>query len=310
MTDAAVWGWAVLVALALDLLFGEPRRLHPVVGIGRLLRALERALNKGSVRQRRTRGTLAWLIATAVVGLAAAAVAAALAVIEDRATRALLLGVALKPALSIRALVGAGRAVLRPLQAGDLAAARQALSRHLVSRDTYELPADEVAGAAVASLAENLVDSVLAPLLWFAVAGLPGAWLWRTINTADAMWGYRNDRFEHFGRTAARADDLGAWPAARLGGLAVSVAAITRGRRISPRRLAAEAARTPSPNGGWPMGAAALALGIRLEKRGSYVLNESGRAPGATDLSVAIRATWLLSLGLGLAMAGLAAALR
>ncbi|WP_144006529.1 CobD/CbiB family cobalamin biosynthesis protein, partial [Pelomonas sp. KK5] len=159
----------------------------------------------------------------------------------------------------------------------SLDAGRQQLAR-LVSRDTTALAEAEVREAAIETLAENLNDSVIAPLFWFAVAGLPGAAIYRFANTADAMWGYR-DRREWSGKWAARADDLLSWLPARLTGLLLY-------RRGPLRR---EAARTPSPNSGWPMAAVALHLGLRLAKPGVYTLNAEGRAPQGGDVEAALR---------------------
>jgi adenosylcobinamide-phosphate synthase len=140
--------------------------------------------------------------------------------------------------------------------------------------------------SAIESLAENLNDSVVAPLFWFVVAGLPGAALYRFANTADAMWGYRGERhgrdWTWAGKWAARADDVLSWVPARL--TAVLFGALRRWPT-----LAGEAGRTPSPNSGWPMAAMALALGVRLNKPGVYSLNGVGRAPVAADTARALR---------------------
>ena len=155
----------------------------------------------------------------------------------------------------------------------------------LVSRDVTRLDAGEVRESAIETLAENLNDSVVAPLAWFALAGLPGAVLYRFANTADAMWGYRG-AWEWAGKWAARADDLLSWPTARLTA-ALLLRPAWRPRQWS--RLAREAACTPSPNGGWPMGAMALRLDVRLRKPGVYALHAAGRSPEAADLVQALR---------------------
>lgn len=310
MIEGPLAAATITLALALDLAFGECRRGHPVAAIGCGLHTLERAWNKGSVRQQRRRGLMAWLLGVVAVGAVALAVESALAACSNALWVVLIGAATLKPAFSLRGLARAGGAVLEPLRAGDLVAARHALAWHLVSRDTSELREDEIAGAAIASLAENLVDSVIAPLFWYAVAGLPGAWIWRTINTADAMWGYRNSRFLFFGRTAARADDIGAWAAARLGAALIGLSALLSGRPINLASLHREAAKTPSPNGGWPMAAAALALGIRLDKRGVYTLHADGRRPTEADLGRARQALVVIG-GVGaLAIAGTTAFAR
>jgi adenosylcobinamide-phosphate synthase len=141
----------------------------------------------------------------------------------------------------------------------------------------------------VSTLAENLNDSVVAPLFWFAVAGLPGAALYRFANTADAMWGYMGERggrdWTWAGRWAARVDDALSWLPARL--TALLIALLSAGRGWSA--VVANAGLTPSPNGGWPMGALAVGLGIRLGKPGVYELNGQGRAPWAADTALALR---------------------
>lgn len=151
-----------------------------------------------------------------------------------------------------------------------------------------QLDAAAVRESAIESLAENLSDSVVAPLFWFVLLGLPGAALYRFANTADAMWGYpgmRGGRYWQWaGKWAARADDSLSWLPARLTALLLWLAA--RGVRWSALRALARA--TPSPNGGWPMGAMALALGVRLSKPGVYVLNAAGRAARAEDTRRAV----------------------
>ncbi|RZL91641.1 MAG: cobalamin biosynthesis protein, partial [Variovorax sp.] len=146
---------------------------------------------------------------------------------------------------------------------------------------------------------ENLNDSVVAPLFWFVLFGLPGAALYRYANTADAMWGYPGERngrdWQWAGKWAARVDDVLSWIPARITALLLALA-VWRW----PRGLWCEAHRTPSPNSGWPMAAMALSLGVRLGKPGVYMLHAAGRAAAAGDLSRAVswcgRVVWLAAL--------------
>jgi adenosylcobinamide-phosphate synthase len=169
----------------------------------------------------------------------------------------------------------------------SLTAGRERL-QWLVSRDVTTLSAAEVRESAIETLAENLNDSVVAPLFWFAVAGLPGAVLYRVANTADAMWGYRGVRagrvWTWAGKWAARVDDGLSWPTARLTA-ALLWAGLSWARW---RSLSREAEKTPSPNGGWCMGAMALALGVRLGKPRVYVLNPQAPAPDAASVALAL----------------------
>lgn len=278
---------AMLAALVIDRRFGEPPlRWHPVVWIGHYLTLAGGRLPALPPRAALVAGTLAWWLG-ALVAVAAAALAEAVLRrwlqphgIAGVLATGLLLGVLLKPMLSWRMLRDEVASVEAALGEG-LQAGRERVAR-LCSRRTDALGEAEVRETAIETLAENLNDSVVAPLLWFALAGLPGAVLFRYANTADAMWGYRG-RWEHAGRFAARADDVLAWLPARITARALLPA------RIGWRVLAPQARRTPSPNGGWPMAAMALALGIRLRKPGVYVLNAAAPEPGAGDVPRALR---------------------
>lgn len=278
---------AMLIALLVDRLFGEPpARLHPVVGMGQYLGFFGPRLTALPPGPAFIGGALAWLLGA----LLSAALALSLEMLLMQALRpwtglpglllcALALGLLLKPLLAWRMLAEEVQAVETALQQ-SLEAGRARLAR-LVSRDTRALSAAEVREAAIETLAENLNDSVVAPLFWFALAGLPGAALYRFANTADAMWGYRDER-EWSGKFAARADDVLSWLPARLTGLLMIPL-------WQLPRLLREAGRTPSPNSGWPMAAMALTLGLSLGKPGVYRLNEAGVAPEPAHLPQALR---------------------
>ncbi|HSI58324.1 MAG TPA: adenosylcobinamide-phosphate synthase CbiB [Ideonella sp.] len=277
---ALVPGLALLLAWAWDLRFGEPRNAwHPVAWLGSLLAPLGRRLAAWPPAAAFCGGALAWLVLAGGLGAAAWGW-------QQWATPWPLwlavpaLALVLKPMFAWRMLRDEVAAVDQALGV-SLEAARAQLAR-LVSRDVSTASADEVREAAIATLAENLNDSLVAPLCWFVLAGLPGAVVYRLANTADAMWGYRG-RYEWAGKWAARADDLLSWLPARL-------TALLLWRAGGWRLLRAEAGQTPSPNGGWPMGAMALRLGVRLRKTGVYVLNGSAPSPGAADLPRALAA--------------------
>ena len=285
---------ALLLALLIDRWLGEPPvRWHPVVWMGHYLGWAGWQLQ----RQARPDGAdyrSFWLGALAWLGGAAMVIAAALA-IEQLALRlpavlaGLLLGLALKPLLAWRMLRTEVQAVEQALQQ-SLAAGRERLS-WLVSRDVSALSEAGVRESAIESLAENLNDSVVAPLFWFALLGLPGAALYRFANTADAMWGYRGvyrgQRWEWAGKWAARVDDVMSWLPARLTAALLLLAAGGRGLRLAGA-LRSEAVKTPSPNSGWPMAAMALVLGVRLRKPLIYGLNPDGREAQAADTGHAV----------------------
>jgi adenosylcobinamide-phosphate synthase len=288
IASPALLAGALWLALLVDHWLGEPpARWHPVVWMGRYLGwAGSRIAPQGELAgqgadwPRFGLGALAW-------GLGAATVFAAALLLQHwilawhPVAAVLLLGLLLKPLLAWSML---RREVLAVEQAlGISLDAGRARLAGLVSRDVRALSACEVRESAIESLAENLNDSVVAPIFWFLLLGLPGAALYRYANTADAMWGYRGLHggrdWTWAGKWAARADDVLSWLPARL--TAVLLAAVHGG--LSPARLRPQARRTPSPNSGWPMAAMALALGVQLRKPGVYVLHETGRAPQARD---------------------------
>lgn len=283
---------AILVALLVDRCWGEPpARWHPVVGMGRYLGVLGPRIAPawgapaGTVRPFAL-GALAWTAGALLV------VAIAFALMRFVSggpvwLQVLVAGLLLKPLLAWRMLREEVVAVEAAL-GESLAAGRERLG-WLVSRDVSALDEAQVRESAIESLAENLNDSVVAPLFWFAIAGLPGAALYRFANTADAMWGYRGERqgrdWTWAGKWAARADDVLSWLPARLTGVLLGFLGAFRGWRALP----AQARRTPSPNSGWPMAAMALALNVRLGKPDVYTLNAEGRSPQATDTARALQ---------------------
>ena len=274
-------------ALVIDAAFGEPpSRMHPVVGMGSLFSATSGSRRASGKRGQRTEGAVGWAL---VVGASTIG-----ALQAERPLRRMPFGSALlaeastlSTLISLRALREAVQGVHDALEAGDLADARTRAARDLVSRDTSDLGESEIAGAAIQSLAENLSDSVVAPLLAYAAGGLPAAAAYRAINTADAMWGYRTPELQYYGSTAARADDVANYVPARL--TALLIAARAPDRREALRIARRDHALAPSPNGGWPMAAMAGGLGVRLVKRGSYAFNAEAREPTAADIGRALK---------------------
>ena len=194
-----------------------------------------------------------------------------------------------KSAFSLKGLFQAGGEIHKALESNDLTEARRLTGWHLVSRDTSELSASEISGCVIESTAENLTDSLISPFFWYILAGLPGAWFCRTINTLDAMIGYRTGDYEQGGKFAARLDDLIHFIPARMTALFICLAAmLTHG--VSGRRawktMINDRNKTDSPNAGWTMAAAAGALNVELGKTGVYVLNSQGRKCTPHDLKI------------------------
>ena len=289
----------LLLALWIDRRFGEPPvAIHPVVWIGHYLKACGHVTVRCLPVPAFLLGALAWMVGAVAVGAGAWALQALAfwqlarfimqpALESGLAAAALVAAMAwlTKAMLSWRMLRDEAGAVEAALQQ-SLPAGRARLS-WLVSRDTAQLTAVQVRESVIETLAENLNDSVLAPIFWVVLVGLPGAAVYRFANTADAMGGYRGSykgqHWEWAGKWAARADDVLSWLPARLTGWLL-MGVTGNFRRGVLRR---EAAKTPSPNSGWPMAAMALALGVSLSKPGVYTLNATGRAPQASDVLLA-----------------------
>ncbi len=242
-----------VAGVALDALLGEPRRAHPLVAFGRYAGRLEQRFNAGG-RGWRSHGVTAWFLAVVPLTLL-------VTVLSWLPYIGWLVEIlALYCALGLRSLGEHVRPVAEALRGGDLDEARRRVG-YLVSRETGELDDTAVARAATESVLENGSDAVFAALFWFVVAGAPGVVLYRLSNTLDAMWGYRNERFERFGWAAARIDDLLNYIPARLVALTYAVLGRTRLALSCWRR---QAPLWDSPNAGPVMAAGAGALGVEL----------------------------------------------
>jgi len=242
----------MVLALLLDMILGEPRRWHPLVGFGALAVAIERHL----YADRRFAGMAAWTLAVvlpvALLAWLRTASPAPLVFVIDL--------VVLYFALGRRSLGEHARPVAQALLAGDLVAARVAVGR-MVSRDTLALDATQVSAAATESVIENGHDAVFGVLFWFVLFGGPGVLGFRLANTLDAMWGYRTARYNQFGWMAARADDVLGFISARL--TALTYAAMGDGV-TALRCWRVQAPAWDSPNAGPVMAAGAGALRVCL----------------------------------------------
>jgi adenosylcobinamide-phosphate synthase len=254
--------------MMIELCAGYPQTLsraigHPVTWIGRLIAALDRALNrdKAEAKWRRGAGIVAILVLLCIVG--------AIAFIVERELLRLsfgLIAVAIiaSSLIAQRSLYQHVTDVATALERGGVIAGRAAVAK-IVGRDTGALDAAGVARAAIESLAENFSDAVVAPVFWMAIAGLPGVALYKAINTADSMIGHRTPRHEAFGWAAAKLDDLVNLPASRLSALLlVAAAALNESAAAAWRAVLRDASRHRSPNAGYPEAAMAGALGLSL----------------------------------------------
>ena len=262
--------------MLIELCFGYPDRLqraigHPVTWIGRLIALLDRSLNREAAepQARRAAGIVAVLVVLVIVGVIALAIQHALL----RAPFGIFaVGVLASTLVAQRSLRRHVADVATALEKDGVAAGRAAVA-HIVGRDTDGLEAAGIARAAIESLAENFSDAIVAPVFWMVIGGLPGAALYKAINTADSMIGHRTRRYAAFGWAAARLDDLVNLPASRLCALLlIAAAALTKAASAADawRAVRRDAARHRSPNAGYPEAAMAGALGLALAGPRSY----------------------------------------
>ena len=274
-------------ALILDAILGEPKWLwtrvpHPAVLLGKLVAGLEHRLNN------RTRA--AGLLALGILVLVSGGIGWLLSLLP-----VVLHIIIVAILLAQRSLVTHVLDVADGL-AVDLHAGRRAVSM-IVGRSTDTLDEPAIARAAIESGAENLSDGVIAPALWFLVAGLPGLLIYKAVNTADSMIGHRSEQYGNFGWAAARFDDLLNLVPARLTGALIAAAS---GTKAAWRVMRRDAGKHRSPNAGWPESAMAGALDVRLSGPRQYSegpsadpwLNATGRDPGRTDISGAAGLMW------------------
>ncbi|MGX1321440.1 adenosylcobinamide-phosphate synthase [Bradyrhizobium sp. USDA 377] len=301
---------AMVVAMAVDACLGWPSWLfarigHPVTWLGRLIGAIDAGWNRSSdpPALRRAAGVAGALL---VIVLSVALGWMLQGWLASGWIQIALVGVLAWPLVALRSLHDHVAAVAVPLQAGDIAAAREAVSR-IVGRDPAALDDAGIARAAIESLAENASDGIVAPVFWGALFGLPGILGYKAINTLDSMIGHRNERHEAFGWAAARMDDVANFIPARLTGFLFVLLAPRRSEALS--RMTRDARRHRSPNAGWPEAAMAGALGVRLSGpriyHGSVTdepwLNEGARDPHPADIGEGLnvyRRAMLLLTGL------------
>jgi adenosylcobinamide-phosphate synthase len=280
--------WLVLGALALEACIGYPEWLykrirHPVVWIGAIIGALSTQWNDGALSDAR-RLALGVTASTIIVGSATAVALAAEHWLTGTIGIASTVLIATS-GLAQRSLHAHTLDVLRALQAEDLAAARVLVSR-IVGRDTAQLTHEQVAAAALESLAESFNDAVVAPAFWLFVGGLPGLFAYKAANTADSMMGHMEPRWRMFGWASARLDDVLNFIPARIAGLLIAV-----GARGGIAVMLRDARKHASPNAGWPEAALAGGLALRL---GGPVFYDGvphdrpslgdGRSPTSADL--------------------------
>ena len=268
-----------------DLIIGEyPGHVHPTVWIGKTV--------SFAVKSYPNTRILAFLYGTLIAICIPAVWASITYLVSDilghthNVIYVLIVAILFKSTFSIRMLFQVGRRMALLVNANSLDEVRLGL-RALVSRDATELTLDDATAATVESVSENLTDSIVAPMVAFALFGLPGAFVYRAINTLDSMIGYHG-RYEYLGKASARLDDVVNWIPSRITAILLVIGSLfLPGQKLSNawRIMWRDHGVTESPNAGWTMSAMAGALGIRLTKIGFYQLGDASKPIHPQDIN-------------------------
>ena len=293
----------LLLAFMFEIIVGWPKWLfdlvgHPVSWIGSLIQMFDNRFNRTTLPKNALRSRGAVVVAL-VCSVAVLPIIFLLIAFDDffiAPVGTILCGAILTtPLLATMSLRRHVLAVVDCLRNEDISASRVELKK-IVSRDTTRLNEEQICSGVIETLAENTSDAVIAPLFWSLLLGVPGLFFYKAVNTMDSMLGYRNERYENFGKCAARLDDIVNWLPARLTGFGFC---LLTGKRsiLSLSGMYKEAPSHRSPNAGWPESASAYALGVRLggprlyegEGMDARYLNSNGEEATLSACSSAIR---------------------
>ena len=283
----------VVLALAIDRYIGEvPNSVHPLRWMGNILAAIDRHVACRGSKKAVAIGFLSYLLVFLIftgVGLALTSLVrygltSAVSPLAGEVAWILVTAVLFKISFAIFSFRKHCDPICEDLDAGRVEDAASKVQM-IVSRNTKGMDAEHIASSCCETVTENLVDSVYSPVLYFGILGLPGAVMFRCANLMDAMWGYLNDRYALLGRFPAKFDDALGFVTSRASPYFIALAGMMLGMewRRSVPAAKAEHTKTPSPNSGWSMTAAAAVLGISMEKKGVYVMSD-GPMPTTDDV--------------------------
>lgn len=278
---------AVMLALALDFTFGDPtNRYHPTVWIGKLLGKFVPCTKSTNHLIEKINGAFLLVLVIAIVSVLVTLFSSSLKYLENfdsnelykillMCTSVILVGILLKTTIAIKGMENHASKIMDSLSKNDLDGARTQLSM-IVKRDTNNLDKQHVISATLESISENIVDGITGPLFYFSIFGLVGAFVYRTVNTADSMIGYKTEIFRNIGWFAANCDKILNFLPSRLTSLVMvfSCIILKEDWRHSIHVMKRDGSKTESPNAGYPMATLAGALGIRFEKMEHYVLGD------------------------------------
>ncbi len=292
----------IVFAVLLDLKFADPKnRFHPTAWIGSLIAALTLAAKNQNHLVEKAGGVLVVCISAGAVLLTTFGIVYGLSLVPGHLISVIVSvivgGILVKTTFAIRGMENHAKAVLDTLDAGNLGAARDRLSM-IVKRDTSKLDRDHVISGVLESIGENTVDGVTGPMFYYALFGIPGAFVYRAVNTADSMIGYRTDLFKDIGWFAAKCDTVLNYIPSRLTGfvMIISAALLQNNWKESYRIMVRDGKKTQSHNAGYPMAALAGALCTKFEKPDHYQLGNGGIPLSKTHIYSAISLMKVASL--------------
>lgn len=270
----------VISALTLDLIFGDPKsRYHPTAWIGYLISKLVLLSKNESIRLEKIGGIGIVLISVVIVALPLSFLNYVLNMETlDYFSLILLVilgAILLKTTIAIKGMEQHAMRVVEALESNNIDSARDRLSM-LVKRNTKNLDKNHIYSGVIESISENTVDGITGPLFYFTFFGLPGAFVYRTVNTIDSMIGYKNDTFKNIGWFGANCDKILNYLPSRITGIIMILSAMILGNnwKKSFQIMLRDAKKTESPNAGYPMAAIAGALGTKFEKIDHYSLGD------------------------------------
>ena len=276
-----------MFALALDFLFGDPQnRYHPTVWMGKLIgKSVPYIKSKNPITDK-INGMILLVLVVTIISILITLFSYSLKYLENlgsnelykiliMATSIILVGILLKTTIAIKGMEEHASKIMDSLSKNDLSSARVRLSM-IVKRDTKNLDKQHVISATLESISENIVDGITGPLFYFSIFGLIGAFVYRSINTADSMIGYKTEIFKNMGWFAANSDKILNFIPSRLTSLVMvfSCIVLKEDWRHSIHIMKRDGSKTESPNAGYPMATLAGALGIKFEKMEHYVLGD------------------------------------
>jgi len=291
-----------MIAVLIDLLLGEyPDRIHPTIGIGKLITYLKKKAKHPNAGVEKANGVFMALLIMLIVALPVGAFLFWLRFSFGSIPYIIAGAILFKATFAISGMGQYTKPIAAALKRNDLAGARKWLP-YIVRRDPNTLNERQIVSAAVESIAESTTDGITAPFFYFAIFGVPGAFAYRVINTLDSMVGYKTEEYRNIGWFSAKMDTLTNWLPARITAYLMVASAMLLGAnwRESWRILQRDKHKTSSPNAGFTISAMAGALEIQLEKVGCYALGDDRGHISSDDIGKALRIMTLTAILVGL----------